>query len=167
MQELGQKHPYAGYGGYFYTWLFASNPKPYNSWGNGAGMRVSPVGLFAKTLDEALSLAEITASVSHNHPEGVKGAQAIAASVFLCKAGKSKAEIKDFIEKFAGEFEMTEPEEFNENTQYRELEEWDSLLGLSIIGMINNNYGVKVTGEEVKNAGTILGLFKIVESRVK
>ena len=99
MQELGQKHPYAGYGGYFYTWLFASNPKPYNSWGNGAGMRVSPVGLFAKTLDEALSLAEITASVSHNHPEGVKGAQAIAACVFLCKTGKTKAEIKDYVEK--------------------------------------------------------------------
>lgn len=76
-------------------------------------------------------------------------------------------EIKDFIEKFAAEFEMTEPEEFNENTQYRDLEEWDSLLGLSIIGMINNNYGVKVTGEEVKNAGTIMGLFKIVESRIK
>lgn len=76
-------------------------------------------------------------------------------------------DIKEFIENFAAEFEMTEPEEFNEDTQYRELEEWDSLLGLSIIGMINNTYGVKVTGEEVKNAGTILGLYKIVESRVK
>ncbi len=76
-------------------------------------------------------------------------------------------EINDFIEKFAGEFEMTEPEEFAPETRYRDLDEWDSLLGLSIIGMINNNYGVKVTGEEVKNAGTIMGLFKIVESRVK
>ena len=76
-------------------------------------------------------------------------------------------EINDFIEKFAGEFEMTEPEEFTPDTQYRDLDEWDSLLGLSIIGMINNNYGVKVTGEEVKNAGTITGLFTIVESRIK
>lgn len=76
-------------------------------------------------------------------------------------------DIKDFIEKFAAEFEMTEPEEFAEDTKYRELDEWDSLLGLSIIGMINNTYGVKVTGEEVKNAGTIMGLYKLVESRVK
>ena len=76
-------------------------------------------------------------------------------------------DIKEFIENFAAEFEMTEPEEFNEETQYRELEEWDSLLGLSIIGMINNTYGVKVTGEEVKNAGTIEGLFNIVQSKLK
>jgi ADP-ribosylglycohydrolase len=62
-------------------------------------MRVSPVGLYANTLDEALALASITASVSHNHPEGVKGAQAIATSVFLCKEGKSKQEIKEYVEK--------------------------------------------------------------------
>ena len=78
------------------------NPQPYNSWGNGAGMRVSPVGLYAKTLDEALALAALTACVSHNHPEGVKGAQAIAASVFLCKQGKSKQEIKEYVEQTFG-----------------------------------------------------------------
>jgi ADP-ribosylglycohydrolase len=65
-------------------------------------MRVSPVGLYAKTLEEALELAEITASVSHNHPEGVKGAQAIATSVFLCKQGKSKQEIKEYVEQTFG-----------------------------------------------------------------
>lgn len=102
MQELGKKHPYAGYGGLFYAWLFNNNPQPYNSWGNGAGMRVSPVGLYAKTLDEALALAAVTASVSHNHPEGIKGAQAIATSVFLCKQGKSKQEIKDYVENTFG-----------------------------------------------------------------
>ena len=102
MQELGQRHPNAGYGGHFYNWLFQENPLPYNSWGNGAGMRVSPVGLYAKTLDEALALAAVTASVSHNHPEGVKGAQAIATSVFLCKQGKSKQEIKAYVEKTFG-----------------------------------------------------------------
>ena len=80
MQEQGNHHPNAGYGGHFYSWIFADNPQPYNSWGNGAGMRVSPVGLYAKTLDEALALAALTASVSHNHPEGEKGAQAIATS---------------------------------------------------------------------------------------
>lgn len=99
MQELGDHYPNAGYGGRFAGWLCEDNPQPYNSWGNGAGMRVSPVGLYAKTLDEALALAAVTASVSHNHPEGVKGAQAIATSVFLCKQGKSKQEIKDYVEK--------------------------------------------------------------------
>jgi len=98
MQELGNRYPTAGYGGNFIAWLREDEPQPYNSWGNGAGMRVSPVGLYAKTLDEALALAALTASVSHNHPEGVKGAQAIATSVFLCKEGKSKQEIKEYIE---------------------------------------------------------------------
>ena len=97
MQELGRRYPKAGYRGNFEWWLRQENPQPYNSWGNGAGMRVSPIGLCAKSLEEALSLAEITASVSHNHPEGVKGAQAIAASVFLCKKGKTKQEIKDYV----------------------------------------------------------------------
>lgn len=99
MQELGNKYPNAGYGGRFCWWLSQEEPQPYNSWGNGAGMRVSPVGLYAKTLDEALALAALTASVSHNHAEGVKGAQAIAACVFLCKEGKTKAEIKEYVEK--------------------------------------------------------------------
>lgn len=102
MQELGRKYPDAGYGGSFERWLVMDHPQPYNSWGNGSGMRVSPVGLWAKTLDEALALAVITASVSHNHPEGVKGAQAIAASVFLCKEGKSKREIKEYVESTFG-----------------------------------------------------------------
>ena len=102
MQELGDHHPNAGYGGRFAGWLCEDSPQPYNSWGNGAGMRVSPVGLYAKTLDEALALAALTASVSHNHPEGVKGAQAIATSVFLCRQGKSKQEIKEYVERTFG-----------------------------------------------------------------
>ena len=102
MQELGRRYPRAGYGGNFDWWLRQENPQPYNSWGNGAGMRVSPVGLYAKTLDDALVLAEISASVSHNHQEGIKGAQAIAASVFLCKDGKSKQEIKEYVEETFG-----------------------------------------------------------------
>lgn len=99
MQELGHRYPGAGYGARFAGWLEEDDPQPYNSWGNGAGMRVSPVGLYAKTLDEALALAAVTASVSHNHAEGVKGAQAVAACIFLCKQGKSKAEIKEYVEK--------------------------------------------------------------------
>ena len=102
MQELGCRYPDAGYGGHFFHWLGQDNPQPYNSWGNGAGMRVSPVGLYAKSLDEVLRLAEISASVSHNHSEGIKGAQAIASSVFLAKNGMSKSFIKDFVEKQFG-----------------------------------------------------------------
>ena len=99
MQELGKKYPNAGYGGNFAAWLYQDHPQPYNSWGNGSGMRVSPVGLYARTLDEALALAAVTAAVTHNHPEGVKGAQAIAASMFLCREGKSKEEIRDYVER--------------------------------------------------------------------
>ena len=102
MQELGNRYPNAGYGGNFGWWLRQDDPKPYNSWGNGAGMRVSPVGLYAKTLDEALALAAITASVSHNHPEGVKGAQAVASCVFLAKEGKTKTEIKAYVQNAFG-----------------------------------------------------------------
>ncbi len=101
MQELGRKYPDAGYGSSFYHWLWSENPHPYNSWGNGSAMRVSPVGLYAETLDEALELAKRTAQVSHNHPEGIKGALAVAAAVWMAKNGHSKEEIRDYItEKF-------------------------------------------------------------------
>lgn len=85
MQRLGRKYPNAGYGGMFYQWLMSDNPQPYNSFGNGSAMRVSPVGFYANSLDEALELARISASVTHNHPEGIKGAQAIAGCVYLRK----------------------------------------------------------------------------------
>ncbi len=83
MQRLGRKYPDAGYGRMFRCWLNTENPEPYNSFGNGSAMRVSPVGLYANSLEEALELARITASVSHDHSEGIKGAQAIAASIYL------------------------------------------------------------------------------------
>lgn len=99
MQQLGRRYPYAGYGGSFFRWLMSSHPEPYGSYGNGSAMRVSPVGLYAGSLDEALELARITASVSHNHPEGIKGAQAIAACVFLRKnTDMSADEMKRFVE---------------------------------------------------------------------
>ena len=74
MQRLGRKYHHAGYGKMFNNWLWSENPQPYNSFGNGSAMRVSPVGLYANSLEEALELASVTASVSHNHPEGIKGA---------------------------------------------------------------------------------------------
>ena len=99
MQRLGRKYPHAGYGKLFSRWLMSDNPQPYNSFGNGSAMRVSPVGLYANSLEEALKLARITSSVSHNHPEGIKGAQAIAGCVFLKKNASwgGEEEIRQFI----------------------------------------------------------------------
>ena len=87
------------YGGRFAQWIVSKNPQPYNSFGNGSAMRVSPVGYYAKTLDEALALAQVSAEVTHNHPEGIKGAQATAAAIFLARHGKTKQEIRDYVEK--------------------------------------------------------------------
>lgn len=98
MQELGRKYPDAGYGGSFMHWIWSDTPRPYGSWGNGAGMRVSPVGLYAATLDETLRLAKVSAEVTHDHPEGIKGAQAIAACMFLCRIGTSKKDIRKYVE---------------------------------------------------------------------
>ena len=99
MQQLGRKYPNAGYGKMFTRWLTTDNPQPYNSFGNGSAMRVSPVGLYANTLEEAMELARITASVSHNHSEGIRGAQAIAGCVFLKKNNRTGAEdaIRNFV----------------------------------------------------------------------
>ena len=83
MQDMGCRYPNAGYGGMFRKWLRSNNPQPYGSYGNGSAMRVSPVGMYAKSLDEALELSRITASVTHNHPEGIKGAQAVAAAIYM------------------------------------------------------------------------------------
>ena len=104
MQYLGRKYPGAGYGGMFRQWLREDSPKPYNSFGNGSAMRVSPVGLYANSLEEALELARITASVSHDHPEGIKGAQAIAACVYLKKTEEwdEGGKIKRYIEEKFG-----------------------------------------------------------------
>lgn len=102
MLELCWKYPDRGYGGRFAHWIHDGDPQPYNSFGNGSAMRVSPVGYYAKTLDEALELARISAEVTHNHPEGIKGAQATAAAIFLTRQGKSKTEIRDYVEKTFG-----------------------------------------------------------------
>ena len=114
MQRLGRKYPNAGYGGMFRRWLATDNPQPYNSFGNGAAMRVSPVGLYANSMEEALELARITVSVSHNHPEGIKGAQAIAAAIYLKRTEEFdvKGKIKRFVEKHFG---------YNLDTDLREI----------------------------------------------
>ena len=97
MQALGHQYPRAGYGPGFSTWLRAEYPEPYNSFGNGSAMRAAPCGIIAQSLDEVLSFAESSAVVTHNHPEGIKGAQAVATAVFLAKTGASKDEIGGYI----------------------------------------------------------------------
>ena len=102
MQDYGNRYPTAGYGGMFKIWLREEEPKPYNSFGNGSAMRVSPVGWAFDTLEETLEAAKQSAEVTHNHPEGIKGAQATAACIFMARTGKSKQEIKEYIEKEFG-----------------------------------------------------------------
>jgi ADP-ribosylglycohydrolase len=92
-----RKYPHRGYGGGFGSWAYADTQEPYNSWGNGSAMRVSPVGWFGNSLDEVLAEAAKSAEVTHNHPEGIKGAQATAAAVYLARTGSTKTEIKKFI----------------------------------------------------------------------
>jgi ADP-ribosylglycohydrolase len=96
--QWGRKYPYAGYGGNFFQWLQSDNPQPYNSWGNGAAMRVSPVGFAFETLEQVLAEAKKSAEVSHNHPEGIKGAQAVAAAIWLARHENTKIHIKDYLE---------------------------------------------------------------------
>ena len=99
MQKWGKKYPYAGYGGRFRYWLTEKNPQPYGSWGNGSAMRVSAVGWLYDSLDRTLAVARATAEVTHNHPEGIKGAEATASAIFLARTGVTKAEIKSYIER--------------------------------------------------------------------
>lgn len=97
MLDLCRRYPNRGYGGRFANWICDKDPQPYNSYGNGSAMRVSPVGYYAQTLEEALALAKVSAEVTHNHPEGIKGAQATAAAIFLARRGKSKQDIRDYV----------------------------------------------------------------------
>lgn len=97
MKKYGCLYPDSGYGGRFGSWLFSGDINPYNSWGNGSAMRVSPVAWAFDTLSEVEKYAEICAAVTHNHPEGIKGAQATAAAIFLARNGKTKEEIKTYI----------------------------------------------------------------------
>lgn len=98
MQGYGRRYQHRGYGGMFRKWIWTENPQPYKSYGNGSAMRVSPIGWAFKTLEETLVVAKQSAEVTHNHLEGIKGAQAVAASVYLARIGKSKQEIKEYVE---------------------------------------------------------------------
>lgn len=97
MHNFGKTWPMADYGEKFAQWLMLGSREPYNSFGNGSAMRVSPVGWLARNLEEAEKLAELSAAVTHNHPEGIKGAQATAGAIFLARQSKSKPEIRDYV----------------------------------------------------------------------
>ena len=98
MHEIGKRYPHCGYGGRFYSWMMKDEHEPYNSFGNGSAMRVSECGTIAESLEEALWLAENSAAITHDHPEGIKGAQATAACIFLAKEGKDMDEIRKYAE---------------------------------------------------------------------
>ena len=100
MQEIGRAYPNGCYGGRFDKWLDEEDPQPYNSWGNGAAMRVSPCAYAAKTLEEAKELAKKVTEVTHNHPEGLKGAEAVTVAIFLARQGASMEEIKKELDKY-------------------------------------------------------------------
>ena len=98
MQSWGRKYPHEGYGGYFRCWLTARHPEPYNSFGNGSAMRVSAAGWLYDSLEKTRVVAKATANVTHNHLEGIKGAEATASAIFMARNGSSKEEIKKYIE---------------------------------------------------------------------
>ena len=99
MQDWGKRYPYAGYGGRFKYWLREKNPKPYGSYGNGSAMRVSAAGWLYDSMERTREVARATANVTHNHPEGIKGAEATASAIYMARNESSKEEIKEYIER--------------------------------------------------------------------
>lgn len=102
MQYWGKRYPHAGYGARFVRWLRAKYPEPYNSWGNGSAMRVSAAAWLFGDLDTVRRMARLSAEVTHNHPEGIKGAEATASAIYLARTGSAKAEIRAYIEENFG-----------------------------------------------------------------
>ena len=120
--KLCWKYRDAGYGGNFNIWLYSRDHEPYNSYGNGSAMRVSPVGWMFQTLEDTKRVARWSAEITHNHPEGIKGAEAVASVIFLARNGKTKEEIKEFIEENFYKLDFTcdeirEKYTFNESCQ--------------------------------------------------
>ncbi len=122
MQSVGRKYPNCGYGGSFYGWIFSPNPQPYNSYGNGAAMRISPVAEVAGSIEEVKMLSKAVTVISHNHPEGIKGAEATAMAGYLARTGYDKEQIRKYIEDHYYILDFTIDEirdtyEFNETCQ--------------------------------------------------
>ncbi len=109
MRLIGRRYPSpcGGYGSMFYAWLQTSNPRPYGSFGNGAAMRVSACGEVAKSIEEAKALSAAVTGVTHNHPEGLKGAEATAVSIYMAKQGEKKETIKEYVQRHYYEIDFT------------------------------------------------------------
>ena len=122
MQSIGRPYPSCGYGGSFYNWMYSDSPKPYGSYGNGAAMRVSACGFVARSLEEAIELSRKVTEVTHNHPEGIKGAEATAVAIYMARTGSSLLDIQDYIHKHYYKInfkldDIRDTYEFNETCQ--------------------------------------------------
>ena len=122
MQKIGRPYPHCGYGGRFWDWIYSNTPLPYNSFGNGAAMRVSACGFVAHSLEEAKALSKAVTEVTHNHPEGIKGAEATTVAIYLARTGIDKAQIREIIDReyYPMNFTLDEIREtylFNETCQ--------------------------------------------------
>jgi len=122
MQSVGRPYPDCGYGGSFYNWMYSDSPKPYGSYGNGAAMRVSACGFVASSLEEAIELSRKVTEVTHNHPEGIKGAEATAVAIYMARTGSSLLDIQDYIHKHYYKInfkldDIRDTYEFNETCQ--------------------------------------------------
>ena len=108
MQDIGRRYAQGEYGGRFAGWLTSRDPQPYNSWGNGSAMRVSAIGWSFDSLERTREVARWSAEVTHNHPEGIKGAESVASAIYLLRTGKSKDEVKKYIiDEFGYDFSRT------------------------------------------------------------
>lgn len=137
MQKLGAMYPNAGYGARFNNWIYEKEPKPYNSYGNGSAMRVSSVAWLFNSLDDVLEYARISSKVTHNHPEGIKGAQATAAAIFLARQGADKAIIRNYI---SDHFEYDLNRTCDEiRPYYRHIESCQETVPEAIIAFLEGN----------------------------
>jgi ADP-ribosylglycohydrolase len=147
LHDYARAYPKCGYGLRFIHWVYEGRREPYNSWGNGSAMRVSPVAFAFETLEEVVKQARATAEVTHNHPEGIRGAEATAAATFLARQGASKKEISEVVERqFGYDFGLTIARirptyEFNESCQgtvpqaitaFLESEDYEDAIRLAI-----------------------------------
>lgn len=122
MRKIGQSYPNCGYGGMFMQWMYSDNPQPYNSYGNGAAMRVSPCGFAAKNFEEVVLLSKKVTEVTHNHPEGIKGAEAVSVAIFMARTNCSILDIREYINEnyYSMDFKLDEIRDtykFNETCQ--------------------------------------------------
>lgn len=137
MQLWGHKYPYAGYGGRFYHWLAKAETKPYNSWGNGSAMRVSSIGWLFETLERTREVARWSAEVTHNHPEGIKGAESVASIIWMARNGISKEKIKEYVIKEFGYDLSRTCDEIRPN--YRHVESCQETVPEAITAFLEGN----------------------------